>query len=168
MMVSGPVGDHGAAVMNARLGLGLSGGLTSDAAPLWPLAEVMLAAGGVHAMRDPTRGGLGTTLSELAGQSRVRIEVDEAAVPVTPEVRAAAEMLGLDVLYLASEGRLAAAVAPENAGAVLEAMRRHPLGAGAAVIGAAAEGPGDVVLKTLIGTRRPLLMLEGEHLPRIC
>lgn len=168
IIVSGPVGDHGAAVMNARLGLGLSGGLESDVATLWPLAEAMLQAGGVRAMRDPTRGGLATTLGELAGQSGVRIEMDEQAVPVRPEVRAAAEMLGLDVLYLACEGRLAVAVAPEMASVTLEAVRRQPLGAGAAVIGRACEGPGDVVLRTAIGTRRPLLMLEGEHLPRIC
>ncbi|HBE73404.1 MAG TPA: hydrogenase expression/formation protein HypE, partial [candidate division Zixibacteria bacterium] len=168
IIISGTVGDHGAAVMNARLGLGLSGELRSDVAPLWSLAEAMIKAGGVRAMRDPTRGGLATTLGELAGQSGVRIEMDEQAVPVRPEVRAAAEMLGLDVLYLANEGKLAAAVGPEHAGAVLEAMRKHPNGAGAAVIGRAVEGPGDAVLRTAIGTRRPLLMLEGEHLPRIC
>jgi hydrogenase expression/formation protein HypE len=168
IIVSGTVGDHGAAVMNARLGLGLSGELASDVAPLWPLAEIMLKAGGVHAMRDPTRGGLATTLGELARQSGVRIEIDETAVPLKPEVRAAAEMLGLDVLYLANEGKMAAAVAPDKKGAVLQALRRHPLGAGAAIIGTASEGPGDVVITTSIGTRRPLLMLEGEHLPRIC
>lgn len=168
IIVSGPVGDHGAAVMNARLGLGLTGGLESDMAPLWPLAEAMLRAGGVRAMRDPTRGGLATTLNELAGQSRVRIEVYEQAVPVREGVRAAAEMLGLDALYLACEGRLVAAVGPEEAEAVLEEIGKTPLGAGAAVIGRAEEGPGDVVLRTAIGTRRPLLMLEGEHLPRIC
>lgn len=168
IVLSGTAGDHGAAVMNARLGLGLSGVLSSDMAPLWSLAEAMLRTGGIRAMRDPTRGGLATTLNELAGQSKVRIEVDEQAVPVREEVRAAAEMLGLDLLYLASEGRLVAAVDQDRAGAVLEAMRRHPLGAGAALIGTAMEGPGDVVLRTPIGTRRPLLMLEGEHLPRIC
>jgi hydrogenase expression/formation protein HypE len=168
IIISGPVGDHGAAVMNARLGLGLTGRIASDAAPLWPLAEAMLRAGGVRAMRDPTRGGLATTLNELAGQSRVRLEIEERAVPVRNEVRAASEMLGLDPLYLACEGRLAAAVAPERSAAVLGEILKTPLGAGAAVIGRAEEGPGDVVLRTAIGTRRPLLMLEGEHLPRIC
>ncbi len=168
IIISGPVGDHGAAVMNARLGLGLSGLLESDVAPLWPLAKAMLLAGGVRAMRDPTRGGLATTLNELAGQSRVRLEIDERAIPVRDEVRAAAEMLGLDALYLACEGRLVAAVAPEKSAAVWEEIHKNPLGSGAAVIGWAEEGPSDVVLRTAIGTRRPLLMLEGEYLPRIC
>lgn len=168
IIISGPVGDHGAAVMNARLGLGLTGRLESDVAPLWPLAEAMLQVGGVRALRDPTRGGLATTLNELAGQSRIRLEIDERAIPIRDEVKSAAEMLGLDPLYLACEGRLVAAVAPERAEAVLEKIGKTPLGAGAAVIGRAEEGPGDVVLRTAIGTRRPILMLEGEHLPRIC
>ncbi len=168
IMVSGTVGDHGAAVMNARLGLGLGGELQSDVDLLWPLVERVLSRGGVRAMRDPTRGGLATTLNELAQQSQVRIEIEEDRVPVKPEVKAAAEMLGLEVLYLPCEGRMALAVDPSQAEGLLAAMREHYLGRQAAIIGRVDEGRGEVVLRTAVGTRRLLPMLEGEHLPRIC
>jgi len=168
VILSGTLGDHGLAVMNARGGFGLGGQLLSDAAPLWDLAEAVLAAGGVHVFRDPTRGGLATTLNEIAIQSGVAITIDEAALPVRDTVRAAAEMLGLDVLYLANEGKLVAMVAPALADAVLQAMRNNRYGRDAAVIGTVAEGRPGVALRTAIGSHRPLLMLEGESLPRIC
>ena len=167
VLVSGPVGDHSLAVMNARHGFGLSGGLASDVAPLAGLVQAMLGAGGVRVLRDPTRGGLATTLGEIAGQSGASIEIDEAAVPVRPQVRGACELLGLDPLYCANEGKLVAVADPGAAGALLDAMRSHPSGREAAVIGRVGAGAG-VVLRTALGARRPLLMLEGEALPRIC
>jgi hydrogenase expression/formation protein HypE len=167
VIVSGPLGDHSVAVMNARHGIGLSGDLASDVAPLSGLVQTMLSIGGVKALRDPTRGGLATTLNEIADQSGVQIEINERAVPVRPQVRGACEMLGLDPLYCANEGKLVAMVDPAKADAMIQAMRDHRYGREAAVIGSVMSGSG-VVLKTSLGAHRPLLMLEGEALPRIC
>jgi len=170
VIVSGPVGVHGMAVMSQREGLQFTFPLESDCAPLNGLVSEMLkAAGPVHCLRDPTRGGLATTLNEIAGQSGVEIEIDEARVPVSEGVRAACELLGLDPLYVANEGKLVAFIAPEAERPVLEAMRRHEHGLEAAVIGrVTSTHPGRVVMKTLLGTHRVLDMLSGAQLPRIC
>ncbi|MCU0607407.1 MAG: hydrogenase expression/formation protein HypE [Candidatus Edwardsbacteria bacterium] len=167
VIVSGTLGDHSVAVMNARHGFGLSGDLASDVAPLADLVRAMLGAGGVRVLRDPTRGGLATTLNEIAGQSRVSITVEEPRLPVRPQVRGACEMLGLDPLYCANEGKLVAVADPGAAGALLAAMRGRRDGRDAAVIGTVGTGAG-VALRTALGAHRPLLMLEGEALPRIC
>jgi hydrogenase expression/formation protein HypE len=169
ILVSGTVGDHGIAVMAQREGLGLSTSLASDCAPLNGLAQAVLACGGVRVMRDPTRGGLATTLVELAQAGGVGLEIDESAVPVKDAVRGACELLGLDPLYVANEGKLVAVVAAEAADAALAAMQSHPLGRDARIIGRATQAhPGRVVLKTLLGVSRVVEMLTGEQLPRIC
>jgi len=170
VLVSGAVGDHGLAIMTQREGLAFEGQLRSDCAPLAGLVEAMFASGAeIHALRDPTRGGLATTLNELAHQAGVRIEIQEDAIPIHEPVQAASELLGLDPLYVANEGKLVAIVAGKDADMLLQAMRAHPLGREAAYIGqVAAEPKGQVVLKTLIGTWRLLDMLSGEQLPRIC
>jgi len=170
ILLSGPIGAHGMAVLSQREGLQFSFPLCSDCAPLNGLVAAMLAAKpNIHCLRDPTRGGLATTLNEIAGQSHVGIEVDEVAIPVPEGVRAACELLGLDPLYVANEGKLVAFVPPEASGAVLLAMRAHPLGREATAIGlVTAEGLGRVVLRTALGARRVLDMLSGAQLPRIC
>jgi hydrogenase expression/formation protein HypE len=142
----------------------------SDSANLWPLVESMLATGAaLRCMRDPTRGGLASALNEIAAQSRVGIQLDETAIPVREEVRGACELLGLDPLYVANEGKLIAIVARQDAERVLAAMRAHPLGAGAARIGVVSgERPGLVTLRTAFGTTRVVDMITGEQLPRIC
>jgi hydrogenase expression/formation protein HypE len=169
VILSGPVGDHGIAVLSAREGFSFETELKSDAAPLNGLTAAMLAAGTVHVLRDPTRGGLATTLVEIAGQSSVGVEIDEPAIPVRPAVRAACEMLGFDPLYVANEGKLVAFVPAADAPAVLAAMRAHRYGAEAAVIGKAVADPRRrVLLRTAIGGTRIVDMLPGEMLPRIC
>jgi len=170
VMVSGTMGDHGVAVMSVREGLDFETSLTSDTAPLNHLAEALIGAcPAIRCMRDPTRGGLATTLNELAEASRVGIEIDEAKVPVRPEVQGACEILGLDPLYVANEGKLVAVVPESGIQAALEAARRHPSGADAAVIGRVVdEHRGAVVVRTRIGGSRRLATLEGELLPRIC
>ena len=170
IILSGAVGDHGLAVMTQREGLRLEGALKSDCAPLHGLVDALLrAAPDVHVLRDPTRGGLATTLNELADQSKVGIEIDEEAVPVHDAVRAASELLGLDPLYVANEGKLVAFVPEGSASRALQAMRSHPYGREATVVGrVVSEHPKRVVLRTLLGTRRLLNMLSGSQLPRIC
>ncbi|WP_045878487.1 hydrogenase expression/formation protein HypE [Pseudofrankia sp. DC12] len=176
VLVSGPVGDHGVTIMLARGELDLEADLRSDTAPLAGLVEQLLAAtsgsaqgGGVRAMRDATRGGVATVLNELAMAAGVGVVVDEDAVPVREAVRGAAELLGIDPLYVACEGRLVAVVAPEAADAALAALRADPLGAGAAVIGRVVDDPpGLVLLNTAFGGTRIVGMLVGDPLPRIC
>lgn len=169
LLINGFLGDHGMAVLSRREGFGLEMSLESDCAPLHGLAESMLAAGEVHSLRDPTRGGLAAACKEMAASSGCALRLEETALPVREEVRAACEMLGMDPLYLANEGKLLAAVAPECAGAVLEAMRGHPLGGESRVIGRAESGRvGEVSLLTPLGTHRLLRMPSGEQLPRIC
>jgi hydrogenase expression/formation protein HypE len=169
IIVSGTVGDHGMAVMSKREGLEFEGAILSDTAPLNRLVEVMLAAGEIHALRDPTRGGLATVLCEIAEASNVGIEVEAARIPVNEPVRAACEILGLDPLFVANEGKLIAFVAPESADAVLEAMRRTPEGAEAALIGrTVADHERAVLLKTEIGGTRIIDLPFTEQLPRIC
>ncbi|MBU1355527.1 MAG: hydrogenase expression/formation protein HypE [Candidatus Edwardsbacteria bacterium] len=168
VIISGNIGDHGAAVINARNNFGLSGNLFSDVAPLNGLVSSVLKAGSIHVLRDPTRGGLATTLNEIAGQSKVTINIEEEKIPVKPEVKGACEMLGLDPLYVANEGKLIAIVASEDAESILKVMRQDPLGKEAAIIGKVESGKPQVLLTTFLGSRRPLMMLEGEALPRIC
>jgi len=170
IVLSGPIGDHGIAVMCEREGLEFSTPVQSDCAPLNGMVAAMLeACPDVHCLRDPTRGGLATTLNELAKQSGVGIVVEEEKVPVRGAVRAACELLGLDPLYVANEGKLAAIVPAECEQAVLDVIRRDAYGAGAAVIGeVVAEHPGRVVMRTSLGASRIVDMLVGELLPRIC
>ena len=171
ILINGTIGDHGMAVMIQREGLSFRSALVSDCAPLNELIAGLLAAcpDGVRCMRDPTRGGMVTTLSEWASVAGVGIEVEEVAIPLREEVRGACEMLGLDPLYVANEGKVVVAVAPQFAEAALHALRAHPLGQGAANVGRVTEEhPGRVVLRTLLGARRILDMLVGEQLPRIC
>lgn len=169
LILSGSVGDHGIAVLSAREGLGFETDLQSDVAPLGGLVAAMLAAGQVHAMRDPTRGGLATTLCELAAQSGVCIELEERTIPIHAPVRAACEMLGFDPLYVANEGKLVAFVVAKDAEKILAAMRSHKYGTEATIIGRAVETPrGQVRMRTVIGGTRIVDMLPGEMLPRIC
>jgi hydrogenase expression/formation protein HypE len=170
ILVTGTMGDHGFAILGVRHGLELEGDLRSDVAPLNGLVRAALAAdgGGVVAMKDPTRGGLASALHEMAAKSRVGIVLEELRVPVTPAVRAASEMLGIDPLYVANEGKAVLGVRAEAAERVLEALRSHPLGREAAIVGACVgERPGSVILDTGVG-RRLLAEPEGEVLPRIC
>jgi hydrogenase expression/formation protein HypE len=170
VIVSGTLGDHGIAIMSVREGLEFETALESDTAALTDLVRAILAvSSGVRCMRDPTRGGLASTLNELAAASGVGVTITEAAIPVRPEVASACEVLGLDPLYVASEGKLVAVVAPGDAEAVLGAMRTHPLGKRAAIIGEVVAGhPGMVTQRSLVGGERIVTMLAGEQLPRIC
>ena len=169
LIVSGTLGDHGIAVMSAREGLGFTTDLQSDVAPLNHLVRDMLEAGEIHVLRDPTRGGLATTLNEIAKQSNVVIELQDPQIPVKPQVRAACEMLGFDPLYVANEGKLIAFVKAEDAEKILGVMKQSPYGREAIVIGKVIdEGKSQVRLKTAIGGTRLVDMLPGEMLPRIC
>jgi len=170
LLVSGTLGDHGIAILSVREGLQFETEIRSDTAPLNGLVEAMLGAThAVHCLRDATRGGLSAVLNELSGASKVGIEFDERSVPIRPEVNAACEMLGLDPLYIANEGKLVAIVAADKAQAILEAMKAHPLGRDAALIGRVVEThPGLVTAKTSIGGMRVVDLPAGELLPRIC
>ena len=170
VLLSGPIGDHGIAVLGARGELGFESSIQSDVAPLNHLIDAMLdASPNVHVLRDPTRGGLATTLNEIAGQSGVGITLVEKDIPVRPQVSGACEMLGFDPLYIANEGKLVAIVAPADASAVLAAMRNTRYGEDAVRIGeVTAEPRGRVLLKTTLGSTRLVDMLAGEMLPRIC
>jgi len=171
VLVSGPIGDHGITIMLQRDDLGIVTDLRSDCAPLNGIVAALLDAvpTGVRAMRDATRGGVATVLNEIARASGVAVIVDEQAVPVRPEVRGACEILGLDPLYVACEGRFVAVVDGADADRALAALRAHPLGAGAAVIGrVGADPPGLVLLDTAFGGTRIVDTLVGDPLPRIC
>ncbi len=171
VLISGTIGDHGIAIISTREELSFSTEIESDAAPLNHLiADVLDAcpAGSVRAFRDPTRGGLASTLNEFADASGVDIRVDEDAVPVHDQVRGACEMLGYDVFQVANEGKMVCVVAPEAADAALAAMRANKYGHDAAIIGEVVEGEGRVYLRTAFGSERILDMLVGEQLPRIC
>lgn len=168
ILVSGTVGDHGTAVMLSRNGM-MQGDIRSDCAPLNSLAEAILSLGGVRVLRDPTRGGVATTLNEFIEGSGLGIELEEEQIPVLPGVKTACGLLGLDPMYCANEGKLLAAVSSESAGAVLEAMRALPEGENAAVIGrVTARYPGKLVMRTRLGGGRILQKLTGAQLPRIC
>ncbi|SFR02470.1 Hydrogenase maturation protein, carbamoyl dehydratase HypE [Lentzea waywayandensis] len=170
VIVSGPIGDHGITIMLARGDLGIESDLVSDTASLHELAAALLdAAPGVRMMRDATRGGVATVLNEVARAAEVAVVVEEDAIPVRPEVRGAAELLGIDPLYVACEGRFVAVVDGAESDRAVEALRRHPLGARAAVIGRVGEAPaGLVLLKTAFGGTRICDVLVGDPLPRIC
>lgn len=170
VIVSGSVGDHGIAVMSKRENLEFEGVVESDCAALHTLVQAMLDTGGdIHCLRDPTRGGLATTLNEFASRSRVGIELQESRIPVRESVKGACEILGLDPLYVANEGKMVAIVSADAAEIVLKAMRDHPLGREAQLIGeVVSTHPGRVLARTEIGGTRLLDMLVGEQLPRIC
>jgi hydrogenase expression/formation protein HypE len=171
VLVSGPLGRHGMAIMAVREGFAFESEITSDTANLAPLVAALRQELGtsVRALRDPTRGGLASALNEIAASSGVGVELEDGAVPVPSTVQAAADILGLDPLYVANEGILTAVVAPEAADLALELLQSHPLGSGAARIGrAVAEHPGMVVLRTGLGGSRVVDLLSGDQLPRIC
>jgi hydrogenase expression/formation protein HypE len=170
ILVSGTMGDHGLAVLAARGNLDLEVELRSDVAPINGLVRAALAAGGdaITAMKDPTRGGLASALHEMADKAQVGVILDERAVPIRPDVRAVGELLGIDPLHVANEGKVVMGVRPDRAEAVLAAVRAHPLGQDAALVGTCvADAPGRVVLDTGFG-RRLLIEPDGEPLPRIC
>jgi len=170
VLISGTMGDHGMAILCRREGLQLENEIQSDSAALHELVQEMLAAcPEIHVLRDPTRGGVATTLNEIAQQSGVGIRLEEAWLPVREDVAGACELLGLDPLYVANEGKLLALVAAEQSERVLEVMRAHPRGRSACRIGeVVAADPGRVMLRTRIGGHRLIDMLRGEQLPRIC
>ncbi len=171
VLLSGTVGDHGIAILLARGDLNIEADVRSDTQPLWTLASALLSAvgGGVHCMRDATRGGVATVLNEIALAAEVGIVVEESRVPVRPEVLGAGEILGIDPLYVANEGKLVAFVAPEHADAALEAMRAVTSGQDAAIVGEVRqEPPGRVLGRTSFGGHRLIDMLVGDPLPRIC
>ena len=169
VLVSGALGDHGLTVMGSREGRSFLSDVASDSAPLnHMIADIIAAAGQVHVLRDPTRGGLATTLNEIAEQSQVGIELDEASIPVHESVRGGCSFLGLDPLYLANEGKCICILPEDRAETALAAMRRSPYGLEAARVGTVTAGKAQVTLTTRIGGRRLLGMLEGAQLPRIC
>jgi hydrogenase expression/formation protein HypE len=171
VLVSGEIAVHGIAIMSIREGLEFETQLESDSAALYPLVAAILETGGhaVRVLRDPTRGGVASALNEIAGQSEVGFQLDEQAIPLSEEVRGACEILGFDPLYVANEGKCLAIVGAEKADAVLAAMRSHPLGRHAAIIGEVVDDhPGRVYLRSRIGGQRIVDMLSGEQLPRIC
>ena len=171
IIVSGPIGEHGSAIMLARDEFELEAEIESDTQSLWPAVDALLEEAGpaLHAMRDATRGGVASALNELARASNVAMLVSEAAVPVKPEVAGAAELLGIDPMYVANEGRLVAFVAPERADAALAALRSVPGSEEAAEIGEVrTEPPGMVLVDTAFGGRRVMDLLAGDPLPRIC
>jgi hydrogenase expression/formation protein HypE len=170
ILVSGMLGDHGVAIMAHRENLGFSTSIESDTAALHGLVEAMVTAvPGIHVLRDPTRGGLATTLNEIARQSRVGMMIEEASLPIRQQVAAACEFLGLDPLYVANEGKLVCVCAPEDAAPLLEVMRAHPLGVDAALIGSVHEDSHHFVqMETAFGGKRIVDWLTGEQLPRIC
>jgi hydrogenase expression/formation protein HypE len=170
ILLSGCIGDHGVAIMSSRENLEFETSIESDSAALHELvADMVAAAPGIHCLRDPTRGGLATTLNELARQSGVGMVLQESAIPVKPEVLAACELLGLDPLYVANEGKLVCICPPQDAQLLLEAMQAHPLGRQAAMIGEVVEDRhGLVQMETGFGGSRIVDWLAGEQLPRIC
>jgi hydrogenase expression/formation protein HypE len=170
VLVSGSMGDHGIAVLSVREGLEFESLITSDTAPLNELVQALIAARvEIRVLRDPTRGGLASSLNEIATASRVGILLDEATIPIHDAVRSACELLGLDPLFVANEGKLVAIVAPGHADKALEVLRGHPLGREAAVVGnVTANNQGLVAARTAIGGTRVVPMLTGEQLPRIC
>jgi len=169
VLLSGSIGEHGITILAQREGLEFESPVESDSVALYELvADMLRGSNEIRCMRDPTRGGLSSTLNEIAEKSRVRIQLEESAIPIRDEVRGACEMLGLDPLYVANEGKLIAIVAPDAADAVLQAMKANPLGRNAQLIGVVAEGSPLVTIRTALGTSRMVDMLAGDQLPRIC
>jgi hydrogenase expression/formation protein HypE len=168
VIVSGTIGDHETAILVAREDLKLAETIESDCACLNGLVEAIFAVSeNVHVLRDPTRGGLGTTLNEIASRSGVGITIDERSIPIDPKVRAVCEILGFDPVYMANEGKAIVIAPARDSEAIVDAMRGHPLGREAAAIGKVGGRPG-VYLRTVVGGTRPIVMLEGVQLPRIC
>jgi hydrogenase expression/formation protein HypE len=170
VLVNGLLGDHGAAILGARGDMALDSPIESDCAPLNDLiSDLLIAAPNIRFVRDATRGGVATVLNEIADASQVAIEIEEVDTPIREQVRAFCEILGLDPLYLANEGKIVAIASPTEAEAALAAMRAHPLGGGAAIIGNVVAGEaGRVIMRTIFGGRRVVDMLVGDQLPRIC
>jgi hydrogenase expression/formation protein HypE len=168
VLVSGPVGDHGTAVLLAREQFGLRGDLASDSASVLPLTQGLLGLPGLRFMRDPTRGGLATVAHEIAHEAGMTVRLSEPAVPIRDPVRGVCEMLGYDPLFLACEGRVVAVVSPGDAATALAAWRSLPDGEDAAIIGQLQAGPPELVLETELGGERLVEELEDEPLPRIC
>lgn len=170
VLLSGPIGDHGIAILAEREGLSFESDVVSDSAPLHTFVAALLATGGtIRCMRDPTRGGVASTLNEIAQASKVGIQLEEEAIPVRREVRGACELLGLDPLYIANEGKLLAICAPEDAALLLEAMRQHPLGSDANIVGkVTAQNSGLLTMRTSLGSVRIVDMPANDPLPRIC
>jgi hydrogenase expression/formation protein HypE len=170
ILLSGSIGEHGIAVLNQREGLAFEGPIESDSAPLHTLVAAILETNGaIRCMRDPTRGGVSSTLNEIAERSGIGMTIEEQAIPLREAVKGACELLGLDPLYVANEGKLVAIVEASAAEEVLAAMRRHPLGRWAQVIGTVDQSdPGVVKMRTTMGTTRIVEMLSGDQLPRIC
>ncbi len=170
VLINGSIGEHGIAIMSVREHLGFETTLRSDTAPLHTLVRAMLdASTDIHVLRDPTRGGVASTLNEIADAAHVGIVLEEERIPISAEVRGACEILGFDPLYVANEGKCIVILPREAAEKVRSAMRSHPLGAGTAMIGEVVSAhPGKVVAKTSIGSSRMVDMLSGEQLPRIC
>jgi len=167
IIVSGTLGDHGLALLAFREGFDLGDQLWSDVAPVWPLVERALAAGTIHAMKDPTRGGFASAINEMAAKSGVRILIEEESLPIRRSVRSAAGLLGIDPLQVANEGKVVMGVPPGEADAVLSALRSHPLGADAAIIGTVTEGS-RVVMATAAGGERFIETPLGDPVPRVC
>ena len=171
VLLNGRIADHGIAIMSVREGLSFETTIESDSAALNGLVGALLEALGerVHVLRDPTRGGVASATNEIAASARVGLRLEEAAIPVAEQVRGACEILGLDPLYVANEGKCLAIVAPEAAERALEVLRAHPLGREAAIIGeVVADHPGRVMMRSRVGGTRVVDMLSGEQLPRIC
>ena len=170
IIISGRIAEHGVAILSAREGLEFETAIKSDTAPLNGLIGGMFKVSKkIHVLRDPTRGGVASTLNEIAKTANFGIEIEEEKIPITEEVRGACEILGLDPLYIANEGKVIAFVAQEDADKVLESMKSHPLGKESQIIGEVKkENPGLVLIKTSIGSKRIVDMISGEQLPRIC
>lgn len=171
ILLSGTIADHGVTILTRRAGISIKGDLKSDTMALHRFVQTLVEAlpGAIHTLRDPTRGGMATALSEIAKTAEVGMEIEESSIPIRPEVEAACELLGLDPLYLASEGKCLAFVAPDRSKRALDIMRSQPEGKDAAIIGMVTKGPaGRVVLKTAVGGARLVEPLSGEPLPRIC
>ena len=167
IVVSGTIGDHGIAIMAHREGFDFGGQIRSDVAPLWMLVERALAAGDIHAMKDPTRGGFANAINEMAKKSGVGVVIEEGALPFKKNVKSAAGMLGIDPLEVANEGKVVMGVAPGDAEAVLAALRSHPYGRDAAIVGKVVEGS-HVVMRTAIGGERFIEPPIGDPVPRVC
>ncbi len=171
ILLSGAIAEHGIAILSVREGLSFETELQSDTTHLWPVVTGVLQTGGsaVHVLRDATRGGVASVVNEIAQAANVGVVLDEAAIPVRDEVRGACEILGLDPLYVANEGKFLVFVAPEGVETVLETLRAHPLGEGARLVGeVVADHPGVVRMRTLYGGSRVVDLLSGDQLPRIC
>lgn len=167
IIVSGTLGDHGLAILTHREGFDLGDQIRSDVAPIWSLVKEAMAAGTIHAMKDPTRGGFAAAINEMARKARVGVRLEEAAIPIRASVQSAGSLLGIDPLEVANEGKVVMGVPEEDAEAVLAAIRRHPLGKDAAIVGRVVEGA-SVIMETLIGGERFIEPPMGDPVPRVC